>query len=56
MTTPKFTPGDRVVTPSNRTGEILTPAGNEIMPNHCLVKFSNGDRQWLLAAILKVPP
>lgn len=54
--TTTFQVGDRLLTPSGRTGEILTPQGNEVMPLHCLVKFANGDRQWLLAEILKIAP
>lgn len=45
--------GDCIITPSSRCGNVLIKAGNHIMPKHCLVEFTNGDRQWVLAEILK---
>lgn len=49
--------GDRIITPTGRTGEVLIPEGNETMPRHCLVKFDdNSDLKWLLAQILTKAP
>jgi hypothetical protein len=52
LTTPQT--GADVITPSGRRGIVLTPAGGELMPLHCLIEFPSGDKTWVLAAILKL--
>ena len=46
-------PGDRVTTPTHRTGIILQPPWT--MPHHCLVQIDGMDNPiWLLSSILEL--
>lgn len=49
----ELTPNTKVQTPTKRRGIVITAPGNEHLPLHCLVLFPSGDRQWVLAEILK---
>ena len=46
--------GDRVITPTGRTGRILPPKAD--LPLHCLVLFESGAAFWMLKEILQPAP
>ncbi|MCY7276558.1 MAG: hypothetical protein LH702_23200 [Phormidesmis sp. CAN_BIN44] len=46
--------GDRVQTPTGRTGRIIPR--NADMPNHHLVLFDDDRRYWMLKGILQLAP
>jgi hypothetical protein len=44
-------PGDRIVTPSGRTGVLKENTVN--MPNHFLVQFDSGELHWIVKHAVK---
>jgi hypothetical protein len=52
---PQYTPGDRIITPSERTGTVQPSPWT--MPCHSLIEFDDtGKRHWILTEILKPLP
>jgi hypothetical protein len=46
--------GDRIVTPSGKTGAILPPEW--LMSYHHLVQFDDGSKRWVLRELLSAAP
>jgi hypothetical protein len=49
-----FQVGDRVITPTGRTGAIVAPDAD--MPNHHLILFDDDRLFWMLKSIIKPCP
>jgi hypothetical protein len=54
MVSNAFRVGDRIVTPSGKTGAILPPEW--LMPCHHLVQFDDGSKRWMLRELLSAAP
>ena len=49
----QLSPDTPIKTPTGRCGVVSTATGSDLLPNHCLILFPSGDRQWILAEILE---
>ncbi|WP_058998430.1 hypothetical protein [Leptolyngbya sp. NIES-2104] len=47
----EFKTGDRIQTPTGRTGVIIESDAD--FPNHCLIQFDSGQKQYVLRRILQ---
>jgi hypothetical protein len=51
---PQYTPGDRIITPSERTGTIQPDPW--LFPGHHLIHFDTGDIHWVRTELLSPLP